>query len=462
MRFRSLAGRRIEMSGAAGGAASREGYRPGRGGVSGGWRRRRREMQNAARATGSEGLLVPQEKCGLQLWAVERKSRTAGLCSHSASQPLNQLPNGPNKGAKIHLGSSDSQKTMMVEKGCDSCRKWQDHYYWEHMDANKIRFFKLMTGDFAQGISIPEKFVKNFNGQITKGVHLKVPSGETWQVSVTKNANELFLMSGWEDFVKAHELEENDLLIFTCSGNSSFEVLVFEAGGCEKVSSLFGNKTGPNMRKCFFNMSGRGQQAEHYSLSDTDDTTTPSHLVASTSKKSSCKTKPRKQLESPNSSDNDVKHEATSEENSDDEYADSKYYYARTADRLSYDEKKEIISMVSIQPDNPVFVTVLQKSHVRSRSKFLIFPSRFAADHLESRLHEITLRRPNKKDTWCVKYYRTNDTRGIKNYLFSKFVTENKLREGDICVFELMKGARRVTMTVHIIRKVDGQFLLVG
>ena len=39
----------------------------------------------------------------------------------------------------------------MVEKGCDSCRKWQEHYYWEHMDVSKIRFFKLMTGDFAKG-----------------------------------------------------------------------------------------------------------------------------------------------------------------------------------------------------------------------------------------------------------------------------------------------------------------------
>jgi hypothetical protein len=41
---------------------------------------------------------------------------------------------------------------MVVEKGCESCRKWQEHYYWEHMDVTNIRFFKLMTGDFAKGI----------------------------------------------------------------------------------------------------------------------------------------------------------------------------------------------------------------------------------------------------------------------------------------------------------------------
>jgi hypothetical protein len=36
--------------------------------------------------------------------------------------------------------------------GCQRCREWQEHYYWEHMDVNKIRFFKLMTGDFQQHI----------------------------------------------------------------------------------------------------------------------------------------------------------------------------------------------------------------------------------------------------------------------------------------------------------------------
>jgi hypothetical protein len=39
---------------------------------------------------------------------------------------------------------------------------------------------------------------------------------------------------------------------------------------------------------------------------------------------------------------------------------------------------------------------------------------------------------------------------------------DNKLREGDICVFELMKGKKRVTMTVHVVRKANGQFILVG
>ena len=87
-------------------------------------------------------------------------------------------------------------------------------------------------------------------------------SGEIWYFSVEKRDDELLLTSGWEDFVKAHELKEKDLLIFTWRGNSSFEILIFEANGCEKLSSLFANRIGPNLRKHLNDTAG--QHAEPY------------------------------------------------------------------------------------------------------------------------------------------------------------------------------------------------------
>ncbi|PAN21629.1 hypothetical protein PAHAL_3G481200 [Panicum hallii] len=227
---------------------------------------------------------------------------------------------------------------MMVEKGCESCREWREHYYREHMDVTKIRFFKFMTGDFVRGISIPAKFVKNFNGQITKGLDLKVPSGETWHVCVDKRDDELLLTSGWKDFVKAHELKENDLLIFTCRA---------------------------------------GQHAEPYTLTDSEEASMAPQLVgsthmASTSKKYNCKTKPRKEPQSLNSSSYHVKHEGIEEEESDDMYADSKFYYSRMANQFTVEEKENILSLASIQPENPAFVAVLQKSHCQRRSNFLV------------------------------------------------------------------------------------------
>ncbi|CAD6269571.1 unnamed protein product [Miscanthus lutarioriparius] len=352
----------------------------------------------------------------------------------------------------------------MVEKGCERCREWKEHYYWEHMDMSKIRFFKLMTGDFSRGIRIPDKFAKNFKGQITEEVQLKSPSSaETWHIGVEKHGDELFFMSGWKDFAKAHELQENDLVLFTCCGNSSFEVLVFEASGCEKVSSLFGNGIGPDMCKQFNDIVG--QHGEHHSVtvSDSEDTIAPSQLVgsphnASPLKEPSGKARPS-EYESPNANNFIVKHVATGEEDSDDGYANSNYY-SKFANRLRDEEKEEIIDLASIRPNNPVFVTVLMKNHVQRRNNHLVIPSKFAADHLGERAHDIILRRPNRKEKWLVSYYYSCRTRCFHNLPLFKFMSENKLREGDICVFELMKGKRRVTMTVHAIRKANDRFIL--
>ncbi|TVU49363.1 hypothetical protein EJB05_00671, partial [Eragrostis curvula] len=355
---------------------------------------------------------------------------------------------------RSHLSSSLVYEQPMVEKGCESCRKWQEHYYWKHMDVSKIRFFKLMTGDFTRGFSIPEKFVKNF--KITKQVDLQAPSGETWRMGVEKHDDELYLMSGWEDFVKAQELQENDLLIFTCSGNSSFDVLIFEASGCVKVSSLLG----PNMCKHFNSMAGR--QVEHYSLSDSDGTSMPSRLVRSLDNASTSKESSGRELDSPNSSSRHVNHETMEEEDSDDIYSGSMYYYSRVANRLTDDHKKQILSLAPIGTYNPAFVTVLQKSHCRQRNNNLTIPMKFT-DHLEAKSHDIILRRPKRKEKWSVKYYYTQSNRYFKHFKFFNFVRENKIREGGICVFELMKRARRVSMTVHVIRmKVDGRFALMG
>ena len=122
-------------------------------------------------------------------------------------------------------------------------------------------------------------------------------SGEIWYFSVEKRDDELLLTSGWEDFVKAHELKKKDLLIFTWRGNSSFEILIFEANGCEKLSSLFANRIGPNLRKHLNDTAG--QHAEPYTLTDYEEASMAPQLVGSThmasnSKKYHCKAKPSK------------------------------------------------------------------------------------------------------------------------------------------------------------------------
>jgi hypothetical protein len=60
------------------------------------------------------------------------------------------------------------------------------------------------------------------------------------------------------------------------------------------------------------------------------------------------------------------------EEENDNEHTYSNYYYSRFASYLTADEQEQIFGLASIQPGNPVFVVVLQKSHVRRSSNLLV------------------------------------------------------------------------------------------
>ena len=81
-------------------------------------------------------------------------------------------------------------------------------------------------------------------------------------------------MSGWEEFAKAHELQESDLLFFKCSGSGSFDVHIFDSSGYEKVPCFFADKERTNMRKQFDDIVG--QQAEgHCPLSDYNNAIVP-------------------------------------------------------------------------------------------------------------------------------------------------------------------------------------------
>nr|TKW29340.1 hypothetical protein SEVIR_3G389200v2 [Setaria viridis] len=94
--------------------------------------------------------------------------------------------------------STSSQNTI--------CKDCAANHYWHQMD--KRRFFVVMLDeDFKSGLIIPKKFVKNVGGQISERIKLKVRDGETYDIEVAKEHNELLLQSGWAVFASAYELE---------------------------------------------------------------------------------------------------------------------------------------------------------------------------------------------------------------------------------------------------------------
>jgi hypothetical protein len=56
-------------------------------------------------------------------------------------------------------------------------------------------------------------------------------------------------------------------------------------------------------------------------------------------------------------------------------------------------------------------------------------------------------------DTWAPDLQVRNGRKQICGKGWRKFVTDNKLKPDDICLFNLRKNTKTLTMDVHIIRK---------
>ncbi|GAV88972.1 LOW QUALITY PROTEIN: B3 domain-containing protein, partial [Cephalotus follicularis] len=81
---------------------------------------------------------------------------------------------------------------------------------------------------------IPPAFLKNFNGVFPKICILKSISEKSWQVTMDKNDEGYFFSNGWSEFVKYHNLEFGDFVLFWFLGDSKFEVVIYGRTACEK------------------------------------------------------------------------------------------------------------------------------------------------------------------------------------------------------------------------------------
>ncbi|CAN6361622.1 unnamed protein product [Urochloa humidicola] len=81
------------------------------------------------------------------------------------------------------------------------------------------------------------------------------------------------------------------------------------------------------------------------------------------------------------------------------------------------------------------------------------FCAEYAKKYLQGGHDTITLLRPKKTDTWEAGIEITNNRTKLGRG-WRQFASDNKLKLGDICLFELMEN-KDLTMTVHIIPKQD-------
>ncbi|KAJ1419765.1 DNA-binding barrel domain superfamily [Sesbania bispinosa] len=309
---------------------------------------------------------------------------------------------------------------------------------------------------------IPDAFICRMEGRSYGIVLLTGPSGNTWQVRLSKQDNDIFFHHGWPTFVGDHCLECGDLLVFRYEGNLHFTVQVFDKNACEKEAA-FHSECSQN--SCNF-INIKGQQRDSKENSSLD-------VVEGVPKKMRHSTIDNQELELGIVGKELTKYEVVKpismfreseetsntfhmENNHEDEDAAILYrsgkedeHYNLSGVSLSklssaHDEKKVAQSFTS---SFPYFVRIMKSFNV-SGSYTLNIPYQFSMAHLPNCKIKIILHNL-KGEHWTVNSVPTTRVHTSHTLCggWMAFVRGNNIKVGDICIFELIHECE---LRVHI------------
>ncbi|KAF7040093.1 hypothetical protein CFC21_050017 [Triticum aestivum] len=264
-----------------------------------------------------------------------------------------------------------------------------------------------------------------------------------YDVGVTESMNRTILKSGWSSFVDANQIEENYSLMFRYLGNARFEVTIFDSNGKENTWCCSGmrNASGVHKPSSFDvdNSSSRGGTTQS-SASEGSDSDGSQKERSYSSEESS---------EDNLSIDNPV------------ESDDVRNYYVLSGqcDLTEAQELKLHAFVQKIGPEIPMLVVLMKKSNVK-RNGDLVIRKDYAHKYLPCKDTNIILQVPRKNKVWECKFRirpSGSTDAGRRNLSLGDFVGDNRIREGDICLFDPMTNAKqkRFTMTVHILGKLS-------
>ncbi|KAJ3702441.1 hypothetical protein LUZ61_006146 [Rhynchospora tenuis] len=288
-------------------------------------------------------------------------------------------------------GGQVDKEVEMRKRDCKKCCKWEKHFYWSHMNSTKKSFFKKMDASCLNQMDLPKAFVRNIKGRIAKNVELKGPSGNIWQVGVTKLVENFTFQSGWKDFVIANSVKANDLLVFMYNTKSSFEVQIFDPSGTDYV---------PPKKTRGWASKEAGKSKDPYGGDE---------------------------LKTSN---------------------DGPLIFSKGLVLTPAQKSRAIELFRRVKPGNKHYVALMTYTSVHTGRATV--PAKFACDHLPPENKKAILH--YKGHEWPLSI---TNRKGLYVYFSSgwkKFVNDNNLRTGDVCLFELMKNDNRVSFKVHISR----------
>uniref|UniRef100_A0A7C9DEI0 TF-B3 domain-containing protein n=1 Tax=Opuntia streptacantha TaxID=393608 RepID=A0A7C9DEI0_OPUST len=99
------------------------------------------------------------------------------------------------------------------------------------------RFYKLMLSPSVQSkkLRIPEAFTRAFSDELSGAATatLTGPSGESWEVALVNEGDQLWFCKGWQEFVEHFSIGFAYFLLFLYEATLKFKVDIFSPTACE-------------------------------------------------------------------------------------------------------------------------------------------------------------------------------------------------------------------------------------
>ncbi|XP_050204276.1 B3 domain-containing transcription factor VRN1-like [Mercurialis annua] len=249
-----------------------------------------------------------------------------------------------------------------------------------------FQFFKLIhEDDIHQGkVGLPKEFLKKHGNNLSSPVILKVPSGATWEVELSKSGDDVLLDKGWKEFADFYSLEHGSFVIFRDEGGCHFSVII-----CGKNGLEIG-----------------------YPCGGDDSSLSP---------------------------EADGKIQACETDRNEDAICRKKVFRNSISDSSHLRNSQALEAADKFITKNPSFKSVVWLSKVKAIS--VSIPTSFGQEYVKADTDNMmTLQVADRM--WPVKVLRYSNCH-VARFCggWPLFAAENSLKKGDVCIFELIKSS---------------------
>ncbi|XP_073147157.1 B3 domain-containing transcription factor VRN1-like isoform X2 [Henckelia pumila] len=281
---------------------------------------------------------------------------------------------------------------------------------------------------------LPIEFIRRHGHNLAGRVSVKVPSGLVWKVELIRSDGETWLHRGWQQFEEYYSINVGHFLFFEYIGNSQFEVHIFDTTATEINYIHYDHSIHRGLNQAADEAEGIESDSDDSVVflkeiltgkdgDDAHDDKTVEEVIIRPSRMQHTNSTVRSKCL-------DIKRDVN----------DRSEAYTRA------------LAFMSENPTTkPFSIVVMQPSYVDSKYRALNIPKPFAREVLSRKVNSLILSVSEGK-TWLIRCVYSNYLRGLLTTGWPKFVDDNELKVGDVCVFEVAEKAINMTWNAVIFR----------